>query len=102
MTAKVLEGDTPLDPQLLDFFLKGNLSLEKAARRKPFDWFPDAGWQDLMRLVELGQKKLGPDGKIHVLARCEAPRSRHPRAAPTHSFAYWNSRLGVCHSVRVV
>lgn len=68
MTAKVLEGDTPLDLSLLDFFLKGNLSLEKAARRKPFDWFPDAGWQDLMRLVELGQKKVGPDGRMHVLA----------------------------------
>nr|Q9SMH3.1 RecName: Full=Dynein-1-alpha heavy chain, flagellar inner arm I1 complex; AltName: Full=1-alpha DHC; AltName: Full=Dynein-1, subspecies f [Chlamydomonas reinhardtii]CAB56598.1 1-alpha dynein heavy chain [Chlamydomonas reinhardtii] len=67
MTCKILEGDTPLDPQLLDFFLKGNLSLEKAARRKPFDWFPDAGWQDLMRLVELGQKKIGADGRMHAL-----------------------------------
>ncbi|KXZ49756.1 DHC2 protein [Gonium pectorale] len=68
MTAKILEGDSPLDAQLLDFFLKGNLSLEKAARRKPFEWFPDAGWQDLMRLVELGQKKTGPDGRMHALA----------------------------------
>ncbi|GLI59150.1 hypothetical protein VaNZ11_000978 [Volvox africanus] len=68
MTSKVLEGETPLDPALLDFFLKGNLSLEKAARRKPFDWLPDAGWQDLMRLVELGQKKVGPDGRMHALA----------------------------------
>ncbi len=69
MTAKILEGDAPLDPALLDFFLKGNLSLEKAARRKPFDWFPDAGWQDLMRLVELGQKKMGSDGRMHPLGR---------------------------------
>ena len=32
MTIKILEGDNPLDPQFLDFFLKGNLSLEKAKR----------------------------------------------------------------------
>lgn len=29
-------GDNPLDPQFLDFFLKGNLSLEKAKRGEPF------------------------------------------------------------------
>ncbi len=47
-------GDTPLDATLLDFFLKGNLSLEKARRAKPYEWLPDQGWQDLMRLVQVG------------------------------------------------
>ena len=41
MTIKILEGDGDLDHQLLDFFLKGNLSLEKSTRAKPFEWFPD-------------------------------------------------------------
>jgi len=68
MTVKILEGDTPLDAQFLDFFLKGNLSLEMSSRRKPYDWFPDQGWQDLIRLADIGQKKLSPDGRAHPLA----------------------------------
>lgn len=32
MTIKISEGDNPVDSQFLDFFLKGNLSLEKARR----------------------------------------------------------------------
>jgi dynein heavy chain len=53
MTIKISEGDNPVDSQFLDFFLKGNLSLEKARRQKPYEWFPDQGWQDLMRLVQV-------------------------------------------------
>ncbi|MEW5308429.1 MAG: hypothetical protein WDW38_000392 [Sanguina aurantia] len=68
MTLKILEGDSPLDPQFLDFFLKGNLSLDKSARRKPHAWLPDQGWQDLMRLIEIAQKKMGPDGRMHPIA----------------------------------
>jgi dynein heavy chain len=41
MAIKILEGEEDLDHNLLDFFLKGNLSLEKSTRQKPFDWFPD-------------------------------------------------------------
>ncbi|ELU10552.1 hypothetical protein CAPTEDRAFT_221643 [Capitella teleta] len=37
----------------LDFFIKGNISLEKSKRKKPFGWFPDAGWEDCVRLVEV-------------------------------------------------
>lgn len=42
MASRVL--DTPLDAQLLGFFLKGNLSLEKPARKKACAWLPDSGW----------------------------------------------------------
>lgn len=70
MCTKILEGGegSALDGQFLDFFLKGNLSLEKSARRKPAEWLPDQGWQDVLRLAELGQKKLNHDGKMHPLA----------------------------------
>lgn len=54
MAIKILEGEGELDHAHLDFFLKGNLSLEKAARKKPADWWPDQGWEDVMRLVALG------------------------------------------------
>uniref|UniRef100_A0A383W4S5 Dynein-1, subspecies f n=1 Tax=Tetradesmus obliquus TaxID=3088 RepID=A0A383W4S5_TETOB len=68
MAVKILEaGPTPLDPQFLDFFLRGNLSLEKHPRRKPHDWLPVQGWQDLMRLAELAAAKQTPGGGQHVL-----------------------------------
>lgn len=31
----------------------GNLSLEKSKHKKPFDWLPDQGWEDLVKLAEL-------------------------------------------------
>jgi hypothetical protein len=31
----------------LEFFLKGNTSLEGVSRQKPFKWIPDQGWKDL-------------------------------------------------------
>lgn len=30
---------------------QGNISLEKSARMKPFDWIPDQGWEDIMKLT---------------------------------------------------
>ncbi|KAL2608310.1 hypothetical protein R1flu_026883 [Riccia fluitans] len=57
MTIRILDGEKQLDHGQLDFFLKGNLSLEKAEKLNPFvDWFPEQGWQDLMRMVDLGQQ----------------------------------------------
>jgi hypothetical protein len=57
---------TFLAVQFLDFFLKGNLSLEAHPRRKPHDWLPKQGWQDLMKLTELAANK-GPVGALHTL-----------------------------------
>lgn len=41
MTQKILEAEGEGDPVQLDFFLKGNLALEKNPRRKPHSWLPD-------------------------------------------------------------
>lgn len=35
----------------LDFFIKGNLSLEKSKRKKPYTWLPDQSWEDCVRLA---------------------------------------------------
>ena len=51
MTIKILEADGKLNPEELDFFLKGNISLEKSSRTKPFPWLPDQGWEDIQRLI---------------------------------------------------
>ena len=53
MTIKIQEGEGRLNREQLDFFLKGNLSLEKSERKKPHDWWPDQGWEDIMALITL-------------------------------------------------
>lgn len=47
MTIQILDGDKLINHSELDFFLKGNTSLEELSEKKPFDWVPDAGWKDL-------------------------------------------------------
>ncbi|XP_076108254.1 dynein axonemal heavy chain 10-like isoform X2 [Mytilus galloprovincialis] len=43
----------------LDFFIKGNIALEKSKRKKPFTWFPEEGWEDCIRLVEVLPDRFG-------------------------------------------
>eukprot|EP00741_Cyanophora_paradoxa_P015322 tig00000194_g14791.t1 len=60
MTMKILDGDGKLNHRELDFFIKGNLSLEKNARGNPFPaWIADQGWQDLMMLPLLDETLFG-------------------------------------------
>lgn len=37
----------------------GNLSLEKSKRKKPCDWLPDQGWEDIVKLAELFPEQFG-------------------------------------------
>lgn len=38
----------------MDFFIKGNVSIEKTKDPNPLpDWLPDSSWKDLSRLIEL-------------------------------------------------
>lgn len=37
----------------LHLICTGNLSLEKSQRKKPCDWLPEQGWEDLIKLTEL-------------------------------------------------
>nr|DBA23158.1 TPA: hypothetical protein GDO54_014099 [Pyxicephalus adspersus] len=53
MTIKIEQADGRVPQEELDFFLKGNISLEKNKRKKPCSWLPDQGWEDIMRLSEL-------------------------------------------------
>ncbi|XP_021268215.1 dynein heavy chain 10, axonemal isoform X2 [Numida meleagris] len=53
MTVKIEQAEDRVPHEELDFFLKGNISLEKSARKKPYAWLPDQGWEDLIRLSEL-------------------------------------------------
>jgi dynein heavy chain len=40
----------------LDFFLKGNTSIEKPKNENRFEWISDAGFKDLNMLISLGDK----------------------------------------------
>ncbi|XP_054851851.1 dynein axonemal heavy chain 10 [Eublepharis macularius] len=59
MTIKIEQADHKVPQEELDFFLKGNLSLEKSARKKPCAWLSDQGWEDIIRVAELFPEKFG-------------------------------------------
>ncbi|KAG5844641.1 hypothetical protein ANANG_G00164650 [Anguilla anguilla] len=59
MTIKMEQPEGRAPQEELEFFLKGNLSLEKSARKKPFAWLPDQGWEDIIRLAELFPDEFG-------------------------------------------
>ncbi|CAH8588474.1 Dynein heavy chain 10, axonemal [Schistosoma haematobium] len=43
-----------LTTEEMDFFIKGNVSIEKTKDPNPLpDWLPDSSWKDLSRLIEL-------------------------------------------------
>jgi dynein heavy chain len=50
----IMDGDGILNKVELDFFLKGNTSLEAASKEKPYLWMSANGWKDLLRLGTLG------------------------------------------------
>ncbi|XP_043835576.1 dynein axonemal heavy chain 10 [Dromiciops gliroides] len=52
MTIKIEQADGRVPQEELDFFLKGNISLEKSKRKKPCTWLADQGWEDIMLLSE--------------------------------------------------
>ncbi|XP_040439457.1 dynein heavy chain 10, axonemal [Falco naumanni] len=57
MTVRIEQADGRVPQEEFEFFLKGNISLEKSARKKPYAWLPDKGWEDLIRLSELFPEK---------------------------------------------
>jgi dynein heavy chain, axonemal len=54
MTTMIMDGEGELNKIELDFFLKGNTSLEAGSRPNPFTWLSNNGWKDLSRIVALG------------------------------------------------
>lgn len=51
----IMDGDEELNRVELDFFLKGNTSLDVIEARCPFKWISVNGWKDLHRLVHVGE-----------------------------------------------
>ena len=59
MTIKIQEVESSLDREELDFFIKGSISLEKSSRRKPYDWIPEQGWEDIIKLMTINSEVFG-------------------------------------------
>lgn len=47
MVTMIMDGDNILDHIELDFFLKGNTSLDAVDAKKPFKWISDNAWKDI-------------------------------------------------------
>uniref|UniRef100_A0A8C5K168 Dynein, axonemal, heavy chain 10 n=1 Tax=Jaculus jaculus TaxID=51337 RepID=A0A8C5K168_JACJA len=69
MTIKIEQAEGRAPQEELDFFLKGNISLEKSKRKKPCAWLPDQGWEDIILLSEQFSNDFGmlPDDVEHHL-----------------------------------
>ncbi|KPJ14719.1 Dynein heavy chain 10, axonemal [Papilio machaon] len=50
MNIKLEQNEGNVSQAQLDFFIKGNVALEKAATVCPATWIPSQGWQDIMKL----------------------------------------------------
>ncbi|XP_069475795.1 dynein axonemal heavy chain 10 [Ambystoma mexicanum] len=59
MTIKIEQADNRVPQDELEFFLKGNISLEKSKWKKPCSWLQDQGWEDIIRLAELFPELFG-------------------------------------------
>ena len=59
MTIKIQEVEASLNREELDFFIKGSISLEKSVRRKPYDWIPEQGWEDMVKLMDVNSEVFG-------------------------------------------
>ena len=52
MTCMIMTGDGTLDSTILDFFLKGDTSLDGVSEECPASWLSGSGWKDLLCLAE--------------------------------------------------
>jgi dynein heavy chain len=50
ITVKLEQDRKNVTQEELDFFIKGNIALEKSKRKKPHSWLPDQTWEDCTRL----------------------------------------------------
>ncbi|XP_055618804.1 dynein axonemal heavy chain 10 isoform X2 [Toxorhynchites rutilus septentrionalis] len=65
ITVKLEQSRGNLSQAEVEFFIKGNIALEKAERACPATWISDKGWQDVLLLAEIFQDKFG-DLPSHV------------------------------------
>jgi len=55
LVTMIMDGDDSLNKMELDFFLKGNTSLEEIEAKKPYAWLSNNAWKDIQKLVTLNE-----------------------------------------------
>jgi dynein heavy chain len=55
MTSMVMNGEGTLELPILDFFLKGDTSLEGVSEPSPVNWLMGSGWKDLLCLGAINE-----------------------------------------------
>lgn len=55
MTCMIMDGNGTLQKTILDFFLKGDTSLEGVSEKCPVKWLVESGWKDLVCLNGLDE-----------------------------------------------
>jgi dynein heavy chain len=56
MTIMIKDEEKELNQKELDFFLKGNTSLDQVQKPRPYKWVPEQGWKDMQKLVTIGEE----------------------------------------------
>lgn len=59
MVTMIMDGDKSLNTAELDFFLKGNTSLDAVEAKKPYPWITENSWKDMQRLDGLNESWVG-------------------------------------------
>jgi len=59
MVTMIMDGDDSLNRVELDFFLKGNTSLDSIEMKKPFPWISENAWKDILKLDNLNPSWTG-------------------------------------------
>jgi dynein heavy chain len=52
----IKDEEKELNQKELDFFLKGNTSLDQVQKPRPYKWVPEQGWKDMQKLVTIGEE----------------------------------------------
>jgi dynein heavy chain len=86
LMVKLLNGEGMMNPIELDFFYKGNVSIENAPRENPFTEFLSAqGWKDLLKLSTLSSLEAGDEEEEEV--------EKEPTEGPSRSLKNFSSIL---------
>lgn len=65
MTLAIQEGEDLLNKDQLNFFLKGNTSLEDPEEDKPYLWVSQSGWKDMQKIESVGDEFKGIMEDLH-------------------------------------
>ena len=93
LTTMIMEEQKSLDRPTLNFFLKGDTSIEAVSIPKPktMDWLIDAGWKDLVCFSKLKEDFSGIPAAAEK--ECDAVRDWFMLEALKAAISLWLARI---------